>query len=307
MKRLITALLMVISAFTAILASQPAHAAVTHHPRECWGANAAVYGPFAAAVPQSCGERVYYDTPDKWPASWPAPAVPGARQMISIRPSYAALMSGADNALVRNFCATAPAHSRITMWQENPGGNPLGYPPSIHSAGHFLAMQKRMMTLVSGTPCRFGVIIIAPFGSVLSWIYRGDDWFGYDFYAFARYLHASSAASPFEQAQGASFTTAGGTIDTAAVTARMDSNLAVLRKFTGRRYPLIAIGETNAAVDSQRPAWFGAIGHWFTVHYQDRGWILTRWISGGAGLCGPWPPSVTVVADLHHLAWAGSQ
>jgi hypothetical protein len=198
-------------------------------------------------------------------------------------------MSGSLDDKIHGLCASAPPHARITIYQENAGANPLHYPPSIHNAAHYVAMQARMKALCMDTPARFGVIIIAPFGSVLKWIYKGDDWFGYDFFAFDRYLNPD------------------GTVNTDAVETRMTNNLRVLQKFTGRRYPPIVLAETNAAKDSQRKTWFATGARWFATHDGGRmGWILTRWTDRTGehfGLSGKWPPSLPVRAELRHLAW----
>ena len=259
------------------------------HTSECWGSNRGNWDAFHAAVPHAHCVRTYYDTTDVFPNQWPITAGKGTWVMLSIRPSYAALMSGQMDARIHGLCASAPPHSMITAYHENAGGNPLHYPPSIHNPAHFVAIQKRMERLCHGTHARFGVIIIAPYGSVLNWIYRGDDWFGYDFYAFSRYLNRN------------------GTINVSAVQDRMTNNLKAVQRFTGRRYPLFELGETNASKGSQRKTWFATIASWFDNHDGHRGgWILTRWVSKGAtssGLCGPWPPSAGVVSELRHLAW----
>jgi hypothetical protein len=258
------------------------------HTSECWGSNRGDYDAFHTAIPQAHCVRTYYDTTDVFPDQWPAKAG-SAWVLLSIRPSYSALTNGSLDARISGLCSSAPPHSMITIDHENAGGNPLGYPPSIHNAAHYVAMQKRMEHLCAGTHARFGVIIIAPFSRVLKWIYRGDDWFGYDFYAFPRYLHKD------------------GTINVSAVQTRMTNNLTTLRRFTGRRYPLIELGETNAGKGFQRKTWFATIASWFDTHDGHRGgWILTRWVGKGvtsSGLCGPWPPAPGVVRELRHLAW----
>lgn len=286
--RKLAASLGILAAVTGtMLAAQPASAAV--HVRECWGSNRGDWDAFHAAVPASHCVRVYYDQTDVFPRTWPQRAGPGTWTMLSIRPGYAQLMDGSLDTQIRDLALSAPAHSRLTIDHENAGGNPLGYPPSVHNPAHYVAMQQHMEALVQGTHVRFGVVIIAPFGSVLNWIYKGDDWFGYDFYAFSRYLNRN------------------GTINPAAVTARMTANLRVLQKFTGRRYPPIALGETNASRNFQRKTWFSLLASWFAARDGHRmAWILTRWTAKTGphfGLSGPWPPSQQVVALLHHLAW----
>jgi hypothetical protein len=147
-----------------------------------------------------------------------------------------------------------------------------------------------MESLCAGTPTRFGVLIIAPFGSVLNWLYKGDDWFGYDFYAFPRYLNPN------------------GTINVTAVDTRMTNNLKTVQSFTGHRCPPMYLGEANAAKDSQRKTWFDTLTAWFAHHDCNRtGVVLTRWTdctpgSPHCGLSGPWPPSKTVVDELKRLA-----
>ena len=276
-------------AAAALLAAPGAHAS-TPVNRVCIGANRGVYDAFHAAVPDSFCVRTYYDTPDVFPSVWPQSVPPGTWQMISIRPSYTALLDGSEDAQIHNLCLTGPPHSLLTIWQENAGANPVQYPADVHNAGHYVAMQKKMESLCAGTPTRFGVLIIAPFGSVLNWLYKGDDWFGYDFYAFPRYLNPN------------------GTINVTAVGTRMTNNLKTVQSFTGRRCPPMYLGETNAAKDSQRKTWFDALTAWFGHHDCNRtGVVLTRWTdctpgSPHCGLSGPWPPSKTVVAELNHLA-----
>ncbi len=300
--RLAAATITAAMATGALAAASPSPAAARH--RECWGAGTRFYAAFHAAVPASHCSRTYYDTVDDFPSAWPVAGVPaGTWQMISIRPSYAKLMNGSENKQIHSLCATAPPHSWLTIDQENAGANPLHYPPSVHNPAHYVAMQKKMMALCAHTPVRFGVVIIAPFGSVLHWLYRGDDWFGYDFYAFPRYLHSAIA-----RAQQGSFTNANATINVRAMITRMTTNLRTIQKFTGRRCPMMGLGETNAHLDSQRKTWFTTIATWFATHDCKRiGQIDTRWtdcIPGTphCGLSGPWPPSRTVVARLRYLA-----
>ena len=274
-----------ISAGTA----SPALASSTAHARECWGSNRGNYDAFHAAIPQSHCVRTYFDQVDVFPSIWPRTVPQGTWQLLSIRPSYAALMNGSEDARIHQLCATAPPHARITIYHENAGGNPLNYPPSIHNPAHYVAMQQHMEALCKGTPARFGVLIIAPFGSVLNWLYNGDGWFGYDFFAFPRYLNKN------------------GTVNVTAVETRMTNNLKVLQKFTGRLHPPIVLGETNAHRDFQRKTWFDIEAQWFATHDGHvPGWILTRWTDQTgvhSGLSGPWPPSAPVVAELHNLAW----
>ena len=284
--------LIVASIFLSLAISSNAHAATIHHAHMVWGSNRGDWEAYHKAVPQSKAVRVYYDVENVFPSTWPHTAGPGVWYMLSIRPKPADLLSGALNTRIIHLCQTAPPHSELTIDHENAGGNPLNYPPDVHNAVNYVAMQKKMMKLCANTRVRFGVVIIAPFSSVLSWIYSGDDWFGYDFYAFSRYLNHN------------------GTINKASVIKRMTDNLRVLQRFTGRRYPLIELGETNASKDSQRITWFSTLAWWFD-HYDGHrgGWILTRWTADTGphyGLSGPWPPSAQVVSELKHLAWTGS-
>ena len=270
------------------LPQSPAQANTTA-ARECIGSNRGDWDAFHKAIPRSHCVRTYFDQVNVFPTTWPTSAGKGTWQLLSIRPGYSDLMSGSLDAQIHGLCASAPPHSRLTIYQENAGANPLQYPPSIHNAAHYVAMQQRMETLCKGTPARFGVLIIAPYGTVLNWIYKGDDWFGYDFFAFDRYLNPNK------------------TINADAVTTRMTNNLQSLQKFTGKRYPPIVLGETNASRDFQRKTWFSVITSWFASHDGHRmGWILTRWTAKTGphtGLSGRWPPSAPVVTALRHLAW----
>jgi len=274
---------------TALVAWTAGYArADTAHTRICWGSNRGDWDAFHKAVPQSRCVRTYYDSENVFPKTWPVAAGKGIWVLLSIRPDPADLLSGKLDAELKTLIGSAPPHSRLTIYHENAGGNPLGYPPDVHNAATYVRMQKHVEHLVQGSNVRFGVIIIAPFGSVLNWIYKGDDWFGYDFYAFPRYLNRD------------------GTINVDAVTTRMTNNLKVVQKFTGRRYPLLALGETNAHKDYQRKTWFSTLASWFGTHDGHRtGWILTRWTASNGphtGLSGPWPPSAPVVTKLRRLA-----
>lgn len=302
LRRMIAAAL-VAAAFAAPAAAAGAASATPVRGEQCWGSNKNVWTAYQAAVPAAHCVRVYYDTTDVFPATWPDEG--GAWTMLSIRPSYAGLMSDpAEQAKIHGLCLSAPGHSRLTIDHENAGDNPLGYPPSIHDPGNYVRMQQEMVKLCAGTHTAFGVIIIAPYSSVLNWIYKGDQWFAWDFYAFDRYLNHG----PMARAQGGSFVTAAGTINVKAVEARMMSNLRTLQKFTGLRYPPLALGETNASADSQRITWFTTLGNWLGQHDGGRmAWILTRWTdcppgTPHCGLSGPWPPSAPVVARLKYLA-----
>jgi hypothetical protein len=275
--------------FAAQVLPQSSARANTTGVRECIGSNRGDWDAFHKAVPHSHCVRTYFDQVNVFPTTWPTSAGQGTWQLLSIRPGYSDLMSGSLDAQIHSLCASAPPHSRLTIYQENAGANPLQYPPSVHNAAHYVAMQKRMETLCKGTPARFGVLIIAPYGTVLKWIYKGDDWFGYDLFAFDRYLNPNK------------------TINADAVTERMTNNLRTLQKFTGKRYPPIVLGETNASRDFQRKTWFSVITSWFASHDGHRmGWVLTRWTARTGphtGLSGRWPPSAQVVAALRHLAW----
>ena len=275
------------AAGAAAIAPATAHAAAAPNP-ECWGSNRGDWDAFHVAVPQSHCVRVYYDAVNVFPTTWPQGAGHGVWTMLSIRPDPEDLLSGKLDAELKALIDSAPAHSLLTIYHENAGGNPLNYPPDVHNAANYVRMQRYMEKLVHGTHVRFGVDIIAPFSSVLRWIYKGDDWFGYDFYAFPRYLNPN------------------GTVNVAAVTTRMTNNLRTLQKFTGRRYPPIYLGETNASKDHQRKTWFSTLAKWFATHDGNRdAWILTRWTASTgphSGLSGPWPPSTVVVAELRHLA-----
>lgn len=299
--RLATAAVTAAMAAGTLTAASPALASATH--RECWGANTSYVAVFHASVPASHCSRSYYDTVDNFPSVWPVANMGGIWQMISIRPSYAKLMDGSEDTQIHSLCATAPPHSWLTIYQENAGANPLHYPSSVHNPAHYVAMQEKMMALCAHTPARFGVIIIAPFSSVLNWLYRGDDWFGYDFYAFPRYLNNAIA-----RAQQATFTNANATINVRAVLTRMTNNLKTIQKFTGRRCPLMGLGETNAHLNSQRKTWFTTIATWFATNDCNRiAQIDTRWTNCApgtphCGLSGPWPPMKTVVARLRYLA-----
>jgi hypothetical protein len=269
-------------------ASAPARAYAATPSHQCWGSNAGNWDRFHAAIPHSHCVRVYYDAVNVFPATWPRPSK-GAWVMLSIRPNPQDLLSGKLDTELKTLIASAPAHSLLTIYHENAGANPLNYPPDVHNAANYVRMQRYMENLVHGTRVRFGVDIIAPFGSVLHWIYKADDWFGYDLYAFPRYLNPN------------------GTINVTAVTTRMTNNLRTLQKFTGRRYPPVYLAETNARKDSQRKTWFSTIATWYATHDGHRtGWILTRWTAATgphSGLSGPWPPSKVVVAQLRYLAW----
>ena len=276
------------AAGAAAIAPATAHAAAAPI-HECWGSDRGDWDAFHVAVPQSHCVRVYYDTVNVFPATWPQRAGKGVWTMLSIRPEPHDLLSGKLDTELKALVRSAPAHSLLTIYHENAGGNPLNYPPDVHNAANYVRMQRYMENLVKGSRVRFGVDIIAPFSSVLSWIYKRDDWFGYDFYAFPRYLNRN------------------GTVNVAAVTTRMTNNLRTLQKFTGRRYPPIYLGETNTSKNYERKTWFSTLARWFATHDRHQiGWILTRWTAKTGphtGLSGPWPPSKGVVAELRHLAW----
>lgn len=279
-----------------------AHAATTH-TREVWGSNVRTFPAYVKAVPQAHGVRIYYDTYDKFPATCPRQAA-GVWELISLRPSYDALMSGSEDAQLRALAKTCPAHTDWTIEHENvTGNNPLGYPPSIHNKAHFLAMQAHMEALVQGTPVKFGVIGCGPVGGYVGWLAKGLDWYGFDMYFNSKYLTAGgqvAIASPFA--------TASGQVSKALVWKRLDGNLAAIRQASGQKYPRIDIGETNASPDSRRIAWFTDLASWFDSHDGHRTVRIDTFWAGkpasSGGLSGPWPPSAGVIAVLKHLAWS---
>ena len=153
------------------LQQSPARANTTA-ARECIGSNRGDWDAFHKAIPRSHCVRTYFDQVNVFPTTWPTSAGKGTWQLLSIRPGYSDLMSGSLDAQIHGLCASAPPHSRLTIYQENAGANPLQYPPSVHNAAHYVAMQQRMEIFCKGILARFGVLIIAPYGTVLNWIYK---------------------------------------------------------------------------------------------------------------------------------------
>src|SRR5215469_17361644 len=114
----------------SVVAVGRAHAATTP-PRECWGSNRGNWDAFHKAVPQSNCVRIYYDAVNVFPKTWPQRAGKKTWSMVSIRPNPADLLAGRLNAELKSMIDSAPAHSLLTIYHENAGGNPLNYPPAV--------------------------------------------------------------------------------------------------------------------------------------------------------------------------------
>src|SRR5262245_41899514 len=300
MNRSLAALVSCVVLAAIFVAAVPGSAAESRHERICWGANRGTWDAFHRAIPASHCVRVYYDEPNVFPRHWPDRAGKNVWTLLSIRPTPWLLHHRLDREL-RALIATAPAHSLLTIWHEDAvGNNPLGYSGAVRNAAIYRRMQTYMERLVHGSKARFGTIGCGPVNQAEKWYAPHLDWYGFDLYLNDRYLAGGqlrNGASPF--------TTRGGTLSKAKVWARLDANLAALRKVSGERYPLIRIGESNASPDSYRKMWFTDLASWFASHDGNRpAWIDTFWRDGetarDGGLSGPWPPSAAVV---HRLNW----
>lgn len=280
-------------AAAAALAAPAAHAA-TRHPSIVWGANRNTWAKYKAAIPAARGVRIYYDNPDPstWPTTWPARAGT-PYELVSMRPEPGPLLHGQYDAYFRALFATAPAHSLLTIWHEDAvGNNPLGYSGAVRNPAVYRRMQAYMEHLTRGTRVRFGIIGCGPVNQAEQWYAPHLDWYGTDLYWNAR-----------------SYDTKAGHLSRALVWRRMNANLAAWRKVSRERYPSIRIGESNAAWDSKRKAWFTDVASWFASHDGNRpAWILTYWNArhghASGGLSGPWPPSRHVITVLRYLAAA---
>jgi hypothetical protein len=204
-------------------------------------------------------------------------------------------MAGQYDAALKSLFATAPPCSLVTIDHENIDGrgvaNPLRYPPSIHNAAHFVAMQLHMESLVKGTKVRFGIVFIGPAGLGAAWMAPHLDWYGFDIYDNPLYWNRGKAR----------------TINTAALTTRLATDLASLKKISGERYPLLRIAETNSPWDRHRRTWFTTITTWLATHDGQRpSWVLSYWnpANGHAtgGLSGPCCGSRPVISRMAWLA-----
>src|SRR5215472_3761150 len=211
----------------------PAHA-VIGHVRITWGVNQAVWDNFLAAVPRANGVRVYYDTENYVPPSWPM-FLQDPWVTLSLRPMPGPLLSGKLDARLRRLIRSAPPHSQLTIWHEDAvGNNPLGYPAALRDPARYIRMQKHMERLVRRSNVRFGTIGCGPMLQAEKWFAPHLDWYGYDFYDNSRYWNKD------------------GTLSRAKIWHRMDGNLAAFRKVSGERFPLIAIGEANSPKGAHR-------------------------------------------------------
>ena len=245
------------------------------------GVNRDYWTQFKAAIPRAQDVRVYYDTENVFPATWPTSAQ-GAWVTLSLRPDPADLLSGRLDARLKALFASAPAHSEVTFWHENEPGNPLAYPRSVNAARANVAMLRYGEKLVNGTKVRFGQIICAPANQMQKWIAPGLDWYGIDLFANPNYKNPD------------------GTLSKAKLWVRLNNNEAVFRAKTGRRWPALRFDESNARSDRHRKAWFTYLAEW--LHGHGGGRLLTRWTPAPTKLAGPWPPSRPVIRQLRWLA-----
>lgn len=284
MKKILAAVICLFAVF--FIMPSTAQASVKH-VKIVYGVNQSLWNKFKTKIPDAGGVRVYYDTPDYIPASWPS-FLQDPWTVVSIRPMPGPLLSGKLDKQLDVFIDSAPPHSFLAVWHENGPANPLGYPKSVNNAVTSVKMQKYMERLVQGSNVKFGVIICAPAAQIVNWMAPHLDWYGTDFYL------------------GPNTSNLNGSPDKAKIWKRMSANQVVFRKLSGRRYPKMIIPESNASYDKYRNAWFTDISSWFNSHNgRTTTRILTFWNPdhGGAnGLSGRWPPSQAVIDKLNYLS-----
>jgi hypothetical protein len=286
-------LILAIAVAPGVCAARARAQTTAGHPRIAWGSNRGTWDQFKSAISGARAVRVYYDQPNVFPAHWPDRAGRNVWTLLSIRPTPRALFHHRLDAELRALIASAPPHSDLTIWHEDAvGNNPLGYPRPLRRPATYRRMQTYMEHLVHGTNVRFGTIGCGPVNQAEKWYAPHLDWYGFDLFWNPRYDGPD------------------GHLLKAKVWARLDANLTALRQVSGERHPMIRIGESNAAQDFRRRAWFTDVASWFAAH--DGGgpaWILTYWNAkhSGAegGLSGPWPPSAPVVRRLRRLIEGG--
>jgi hypothetical protein len=270
-----------------LITTSPAQA--RSHVKIVWGVNRNYWQAFKTRVPLARAVRIYYDTENVFPATWPRRAGSGVWVTLSIRPNPADLLSGKLDTQLKALIHSAPAHSELTIWHENYPGDPLGYPRSVNNAHTAVAMQEHVEKLCKGTRVRFGVIISGPAGQEIAWIAPKLDWYGVDLYDNKRYWNRDR------------------TLSKQKIWARMTNNLIAFKKASHERHPLIRLDETNTPWDNHRRNWFMWTAQWFASHDGNRpARIMTYWNArhghASGGLSGPWPPSRPVVRVLRHLS-----
>src|SRR6266702_7604211 len=124
------------------------------------GVNRNYYTQFTRVVPLARAVRIYYDTENVFPVTWPA-RLPGAWAILSIRPHPHDLLAGQLDQQLKALIQSAPAHSELAVWHEATPGNPLGYPAYVN-ARSMRRMQAHMQRLCRGSGVRFGSIICGP-------------------------------------------------------------------------------------------------------------------------------------------------
>jgi len=265
----------------AVLAVPVAAIAAGPGGRVTIGVNLDDWNRFKAAIPRAHDVRIYYDSENVFPATWPK-RPKGAWVTLSLRPNPADLLSGKLHARLKALLASAPAHSELTFWHENEPGNPLKYSRSVNNAHTNVAMLKYGEELVKGTKVKFGQIICAPADRMQKWIAPGLDWYGVDIFANPNFENPDK------------------TLSKAKLWVRLNNDDAVFRAKTGRRWPAVRFDESNARRDSHRKNWFTYLVEWLRGHGGGR--LLTRWTRVRTKLAGPWPPSKPVITRLRWLS-----
>ncbi len=249
-----------------------------------FGANRNTYPRFHEAIPLARGLRLYYDTENLFPATWPERF--GAHMTLSLRPNPGDLLAGRLDHQLKAVIDSAPPHSDLTFWHENTTGNPLGYPSYVNNARTAVRMQQYGHDLCRRTNVRFGVITVGPVNQQLGWLAPGLDWYGDDMYEFPALRNPD------------------GTFSQAKIIDRLDANLRAWQKASGKRVPALRICETNSPLDAHRARFFTTIAQWMARHNGTR--ILTYWNPKGSaahgGSSGAWPPSAGVVRQLRSLS-----
>lgn len=250
------------------------------------GSDSGFFSQVNDAVPNCTDRRVYYDTPNGWPTSWPT--IDGASATMSIRPYPNMLVSGQLDDQLRPFVQSAPKGQRLACFHECSNlsaynNAPWLYPDGtrIVSAANMQKIHKYMMKFLNDpvnnpNGVAYGVIMCCPPDQMGPWMGSGLDWYGVDIYDWAQFHFNGD----FGQALDIS---PGGRLET-----RFDEWQSAVKTASGQDSPRLHICETNSTNASHRPKWFTACAEFLTAR---NGRVMDTFWSDKPDTVGPFDPT----------------
>lgn len=258
-----------------------------------WGVQGSGWNAWMHSVPYAGFVRVYYDTPDRFPATtasqvaagdysaipprWPVYRNPHthrvACEMLSIRTMVRPLLTGQLDPMLRALRRTAPHIPHcdyLADWHEVNAPS-RHYPRAVCMPYNFRRMTKYLMRFFKGSYVKVGAIVAGPLDKARRYLVKGEGFCSTDVYMFGP--------------KDASYSW---------LSRRLSRNLAACQHATWERCPVYIQSETNTAADRLRPEWFSWMSRWYARHDKCAPYraVATFWYSpgspGGHHISGPW-------------------